>query len=63
MRPRQFGNKKPSKAVQRATVQMLLVQRPSLDDLNLDSLVRSYGLPAAEIEALIKAEKARRVLR
>lgn len=63
MRPRSFGSKKPSKMVQRATVQMLLVQRRSLEGLSIESLVRSYGLPSAEIEALIKAEKARRVLR
>lgn len=60
MRPRQFGNKRPSKAVQRATVQMALIQLPSIDSADVASLARSYGLPTSEIEELVKAERARR---
>lgn len=57
-----YGSKQPSKAYQRAALQMVLVQRPDLDTLSVDSLVRSYGIAAGEITAAIDSERTRRRL-
>lgn len=57
---RSYGSKQPSRAYQRAALQMLLVQRGDLDSINIESLARSYGFPANEVEKAVTEERHRR---
>ncbi len=57
---RRYGSKQPSKASRRVALQMVLLNREELGALSVESLVRSYGLPANEVIGAIEAEKKRR---
>jgi hypothetical protein len=57
---RHFGNKAPTKAAQRTALVSLLAMRRTLEGVDAASLSRSYGLPAAEVAALVEQERKRR---
>lgn len=57
---RQFGSRRVSKAYNRASLQMVLVQRADLAGLDVESLARSHRLPVAEVERAVAAEADRR---
>lgn len=63
MRRRSYPDKKPSQAQARAALQTLLVCAVDLSRLSVESLARSYNLPANEIIAMLEAERLRRRLR
>ena len=56
---RSYGSKRPAKALQRAMLQDILAHREKpLTGEEIASLARSYGLPLAEVEAMV-ATRAR----
>ena len=61
MKPRRsFGSKRVSRANHRVSLQSVLLCREDLDGLNPESLARSHGLPLAEVEKAIAAERVKR---
>lgn len=61
MRPRrQYGSKQPSRAYHRASLLAALVQRETLEGVNVESMARSFGLSVAEIERAVADERRRR---
>lgn len=64
MKPQRFQrDAAPTRAAARAALTGVLTMRPSLDNISLESLERSYNLPAREIAGMVEAEKARREMR
>lgn len=57
---RRYGSKQVSRAYHRAALQLVLVQRETLDSINIESLARSHGLTPAEVEKAIASERERR---
>lgn len=57
---RSYGAKAPSKAAQRTALVSLLAMRRTLEGVDSASLSRSYGVPVAEVVALVAAETRRR---
>lgn len=60
MRRRSYGSKRVSRGYNRASLQMVLVQRDDLAGLDVASLARSHGLPVTEVERAVAAEADRR---
>ena len=59
-RSRQFGSKQVSKAHNRAALMQVIIFRENLDGLNVESLSRSYGVPATEVIQILENEKRKR---
>lgn len=57
---RHFGKKRPTKAALMSALQANIIMRESLDNIEHTSLCRSYGVAAAELDALIATERQRR---
>lgn len=58
-----YRNNAPTKAQQRTALRSLLVMRRTLDGIDTGSLSRSYGVPEAEVRALVSEEALRRASR
>lgn len=57
---RRYGSKQVSKTHNRVALAQVLLTRASLDDVNLESLSRSYGVSVADIDRMVAAERQRR---
>lgn len=57
---RSFGPKKRTKTEQRTSLFLMLTMRRSLDDINVETLVRSYGVKPDEAAQMLADEQARR---
>lgn len=60
MRRASFGNKKRSKIEQRTAAMMMLTMRQTLEGVNIESLMRAYGLSEAQAFEMLAAEHKRR---
>ncbi len=59
-RQRRHQQKHVTAAQHRTTLRHILISRETLDGLDVGSLVRSFGLALAEVEALVAEEQMRR---
>lgn len=57
-----FGSRHPSRKVQRAALQAILIQRDSLDGLDLAHLARSYHMTIESVAGMVVDERQRRNL-
>lgn len=57
---KRYGSKQVSKAHNRVALAQVLLARASLDEVNVESLSRSYGIAVPEIDKMIAAERQRR---
>ena len=57
---RRYGSKQVSKTHNRTALSMLITMRDRLDNVDVASLARSYGVPEAQVAEMVKAEIARR---
>jgi hypothetical protein len=55
-----YGAKHPSRKQQRAALAALLIQRHTLDGLDLDSLARCYHLTVGAVAGMVADERQRR---
>lgn len=63
MRPRRPAPKQRNREERKTALLTLLVQRRTLDGLDVDGLAHSYGLPADIVKPMLEGERLRREFR